>query len=125
MEGSEVSAVEKGKLLLSRRQAGVEEVGFLNDFPRRVSVCQLTGCTAMSCLFIILATYTTHILLLIMYDSICVYIQILLEMPNVTPVRVFQMECALLEALQNKKTRRDIFRDFLGQYMHTVCDIGA
>ena len=38
MEGSEVSAVEKGKLLLSRRQAGIEEVGFLNDFPRRVSV---------------------------------------------------------------------------------------
>ena len=74
----------------------------------------------MTCLYIILATYTTHILVLIMYDSICVYIQILLDMPNVTPVRVFQMECALLEALQNKKTRRDIFRDFLGKCMYTV-----
>ena len=39
MEGSEVSAVEKGKLLLSRRQAGIEEMGFLNDFPRLVSIC--------------------------------------------------------------------------------------
>ena len=65
MEGSEVSAVEKGKLLLSRRQAGVEEAGFLNDFPRRVSVCQTTGCTAMICLYIVLATYTTHTIVLI------------------------------------------------------------
>lgn len=48
------------------------------------------------------------------------FVQILLEIPSVTPLRVFQLEHMLLEISSSKKKRRDLFRDFLGEIIETL-----
>lgn len=50
-------------------------------------------------------------------------LQILLDIPTITPLRVFQLEHTLLEVTASKKKRRDLFRDFLGEIIETLKQI--